>query len=181
MPPGFTGDLRGIAYCPEAAIAGRRANLGSCRAGNSELPAPRARSGPPTSPPGPGGHPFHAVGKMYLSGPFKGAPLSLAAITPALAGPYDYGTVVIRVALHVDPLTAQVSAVSETMPQIIGGIPIRMRSIQVNIDKPNFTINPTNCSPFTVDSRESATRARSPTSPRTSTPSTARPCPSSRR
>ena len=28
-----------------------------------------------------------------------------------------------------------------------------MRSIQVNIDKPNFTINPTNCSPFTVDSQ----------------------------
>ena len=39
------------------------------------------------------------------------------------------------------------------MPQIIGGIPIRMRSIQVNIDKPNFTINPTNCTPFSVDSQ----------------------------
>jgi hypothetical protein len=61
--------------------------------------------------------------------------------------------VVVRVALHVDPLTAQVSAVSDTVPSIIGGIPIRMRSIQVNIDRPNFTINPTNCSPFTVDSQ----------------------------
>ncbi len=90
---------------------------------------------------------------MYLSGPFKGAPLSLAVITPALAGPYDYGVVVVRVALHVDPLTAQVSAVSDTVPSIIGGVPIRMRSIQVNIDKPNFTINPTNCSPFSVDSQ----------------------------
>ena len=90
---------------------------------------------------------------MYLAGPFKGAPLSLVAITPALAGPYDYGTVVVRVALHVDPLDAQVTAVSDTVPQIIGGVPIRMRSIQVNIDKPNFTINPTNCSPFTVDSQ----------------------------
>ena len=90
---------------------------------------------------------------MYLAGPFKGAPLSLAAITPALAGPYDYGTVVVRVALHVDPLTAQVTAVSDTVPRIIGGVPIRMRSIQVNIDKPNFTINPTNCSPFAIDSQ----------------------------
>jgi hypothetical protein len=90
---------------------------------------------------------------MYLSGPFKGAPLSLVAVTPALAGPYDYGVVVVRVALHVDPLTAQVSAVSDTVPAIIGGIPIRMRSIRVNIDKPNFTINPTNCSPFAVDSQ----------------------------
>jgi len=61
--------------------------------------------------------------------------------------------VVVRVALHVDPLTAQVSAVSDTVPSIIGGIPIRMRSIQVNIDRPHFTINPTNCSPFSVDSQ----------------------------
>jgi hypothetical protein len=90
---------------------------------------------------------------MYLGGPMNGAPLSVVAITPALAGPYDYGVVVVRVALHVDPKTAQVSAISDAMPQIIGGIPIRMRSIRVSIDKPNFTINPTNCSPFTVDSQ----------------------------
>jgi hypothetical protein len=87
---------------------------------------------------------------MYLSGPRNGAPLSVVAITPALAGPYDYGVVVVRVALHIDPRTAQVSAVSDTVPSIIGGIPIRMRSIQVNIDKPNFTINPTSCDPFAV-------------------------------
>jgi len=80
-------------------------------------------------------------------------PLSLVAMTPALAGPYDYGVVVVRVALHVDLRTAQVNAVSDTVPSIIGGIPIRMRSIQVNIDRPNFTINPTNCSPLAVDSQ----------------------------
>jgi hypothetical protein len=102
---------------------------------------------------GPGSHPFHAVGKMYMAGPFNGAPLSVVAVTPALAGPYDYGVVVVRVALHIDPRTAQVNAVSDEMPQIIGGIPIRMRSIQVNIDKPNFTINPTNCNPLAVESQ----------------------------
>jgi hypothetical protein len=90
---------------------------------------------------------------MYLAGPFKGAPLSVAAVTPALAGPYDYGTVVVRVALHIDPLTAQVFAASDRVPSIIGGVPIRMRSIQVNIDKPRFTINPTNCEPMTVASQ----------------------------
>ena len=84
---------------------------------------------------------------MYLAGPFKGAPLSVVAVTPALAGPYDYGTVVVRVAIDVDPTDAHVIAVSDTVPSIIGGIPIRMRSIQVNIDKPNFMINPTNCAP----------------------------------
>ena len=58
----------------------------------------------------------------------------------------------VRVALHIDPPDAHVIADSETVPEIIGGIPIRMREIQVNIDKPNFMINPTNCSPFSVGS-----------------------------
>jgi hypothetical protein len=39
------------------------------------------------------------------------------------------------------------------VPSIIGGVPIRMRSIQVNLDKPNFMINPTNCAPMSVGSQ----------------------------
>jgi hypothetical protein len=152
MPPGFTGSLRGISYCPEAAITESAQKLGKAEQATPSCPS-SSQVGTSNVAAGPGAHPFHAVGKMYLAGPFKGAPLSLVAITPALAGPYDYGVVVVRVALHINPLTAQVSAVSDTVPSIIGGIPIRMRSIQVNIDKPNFTINPTNCSPFSVDSQ----------------------------
>jgi hypothetical protein len=152
MPPGFTGSLRGISYCPESSILAAATRLGRDEQVSPSCPA-GSQIGTTNVAAGPGEHPFHAVGKMYLSGPFKGAPLSLAAVTPALAGPYDYGVVVVRVALEVDPLTAQVKAVSDTVPAIIGGVPIRMRSIQVNIDKPNFTINPTNCSPFTVDSQ----------------------------
>jgi hypothetical protein len=152
MPPGFTGTLRGISYCPESAILAAAGHLGRSEQASPSCPA-SSQIGTTNVAAGPGEHPFHAVGKMYLSGPFKGAPLSLAAVTPALAGPYDYGVVVVRVALHVDPLTAQVYAASDTVPSIIGGIPIRMRSIQVNIDRPNFTINPTNCSPMSVDSQ----------------------------
>ena len=152
MPPGFTGNLRGISYCPESSIAAAAANLGRNEQASASCPA-SSQVGTTNVAAGPGSHPFHAVGKMYLAGPIKGADLSLVAVTPALAGPYDYGVVVVRVALHVDPQTAQVFAASDTVPSIIGGIPIRMRSIQVNIDKPSFTINPTNCSPFTVDSQ----------------------------
>ncbi len=152
MPPGFTGDLRGISYCPEISII-----LAAQKPGRLEQTFPScpvtSQIGTTNVAAGPGSHPFHAVGRMYLAGPFRGAPLSLVAITPALAGPYDYGVVVVRVALHVDRRTAQVTAVSDTVPSIIGGIPIRMRSIQVNIDRPGFTINPTNCSPLTVDSQ----------------------------
>lgn len=152
MPPGFTGDLRGISYCPESSISAAAQQPGRSEQASPSCPA-SSEIGTSNVAAGPGSHPFHAVGRLYLAGPLKGAPLSLVAITPAIAGPYDYGNVVVRVALHVDPLTAQVSAESETMPQIIGGIPIRMRSIQVNIDRPNFTINPTNCSAFSVDSQ----------------------------
>src|SRR4029077_19726106 len=139
--------IRGIPYCPEAAIEAAKANPGLTEQAIPSCPA-ASQIGTTNVAAGPGSHPFHAVGKIYMAGPFQGAPLSLVAITPALAGPYDYGTVVVRVALHIDPLAAHVIADSETVPSIIGGIPIRMRSIQVNIDKPSFMINPTNCSPF---------------------------------
>jgi hypothetical protein len=152
MPPGFTGKLRGISYCPESAILAAASKPGLTEQATPSCPA-SSQVGTSNVAAGPGTHPFHAVGRMYLSGPFKGAPLSLAVITPALAGPYDYGTIVVRVALHVDPRTAQVRALSDTVPQIIGGIPIRMRSIQVNIDRPDFTINPTSCSAMSVDSQ----------------------------
>jgi len=151
MPPGLTANLHGITYCPEADIAAAANTLGKIEQTNPSCPA-SSEIGTSNVAAGPGSHPFHAVGKIYMAGPFQGAPLSLVAITPALAGPYDYGTVVVRVALHIDPLDAHVIADSETVPEIIGGIPLRMRSIQVNINKPNFMINPTNCSPLSVAS-----------------------------
>ena len=152
MPPGLTGSLRGIGYCSEQAIAQAAGQLGrteqlfpSCRRssliGTSNVAA------------GPGSHPFHVEGKIYLAGPFKGAPLSLVVVTPAVAGPYDYGTQVVRVALHVDPLDAHVSAVSDTLPTIIAGVPLRMRTIKVSIDKPDFMINPTNCGDSSIASQ----------------------------
>jgi hypothetical protein len=152
MPPGLTASLRGITYCPEDAIAAAASKLGRVEQAQPSCPA-SSEIGTTNVAAGPGRHPFHAVGKIYLAGPFKGAPLSLVAITPALAGPYDYGTVVVRVAIRVDPLDAHVVADSETVPEIIGGIPIRMRSIRVSINRGEFMINPTNCDPFSVDSQ----------------------------
>ena len=152
MPPGLTGSLRGISYCSEDAI--RQAAL---QLGRTEEAYPSCRRssqiGTSNVAAGPGGHPFHVVGRMYLAGPFKGGPLSLVVITPAVAGPYDYGTQVVRVAIHVDPLDAHVSAVSDSLPLIIGGVPLRMRTIKVNIDKPDFMINPTNCAEMSIASQ----------------------------
>jgi hypothetical protein len=152
MPPGLSGYLRGITYCPDGAIQTAAQRLGREELASASCPA-SSEIGTSNVAAGPGTHPFHAVGKMYLAGPFQGAPLSLVAITPALAGPYDYGTVVVRVAVHVDERTAQVTAISDTVPSIIGGVPIRMRSIQVNINKPEFMINPTSCRAASIDSQ----------------------------
>jgi hypothetical protein len=149
MPPGLTASLRGISYCSDAAIAAAAGNAGRVEEESPSCPA-SSQIGTTNVAAGPGTHPFHATGRMYLAGPFKGDPLSVVAVTPALAGPYDYGTVVVRVAVTVDPIDAHVIADSDVVPSIIGGVPIRLRSIQVNIDRPDFMINPTNCSPFSV-------------------------------
>ncbi|HEY8808938.1 MAG TPA: hypothetical protein VIM28_02850, partial [Solirubrobacterales bacterium] len=80
--------------------------------------------------------------------PYKGAPLSVVAIVPAVAGPFDVGTVVTQEALRIDPRTAEVEAdgsSSDPIPHILAGIPLKVRDIRVYVDKPNFTLNPTNC------------------------------------
>ena len=151
LPPGLSANLHGVTYCPEADIEAAKTTSGRTEKEDPSCPA-SSQIGTTNVAAGPGTLPFHATGKIYFAGPFQGAPLSLVAITPALAGPYDYGTVVIRVALHVDPSDAHVTADSEIVPEIIGGIPLRLRSIQVNIERERFMINPTNCSAFTVGS-----------------------------
>jgi hypothetical protein len=152
MPPGLLASLKGVAYCPDSAIASAAGKPGRTEQAIPSCPA-SSQVGNTNVAAGPGTHPFHAVGSMYLAGPFKGAPLSLVAITPALAGPYDYGTVVIRVAVNIDPLDAHVTAISDTIPRIIGGIPLRLRQIQVNLTRPDFVFNPTNCQPMSADSK----------------------------
>jgi hypothetical protein len=95
---------------------------------------------------GAGTSPFYVnTGKAYLAGPYKGAPISLAIVTPAVAGPFDLGNVLVRTALRVDPQTAQITAVSDPIPTILHGIQLDVRDIRVNIDRSGFTLSPTNC------------------------------------
>ncbi len=87
-------------------------------------------------------------GRIYLGGPYKGDPLSVIAITPAVAGPFDAGTVVVRLALSLNPKTAEVEvdgANSDPIPHILKGIVLKVRDLRVHVDRPNFTLNPTSC------------------------------------
>jgi hypothetical protein len=150
LPPGLTAKLAGVRYCPEDAIAAAAANSGAAEAANPSCPA-SSLVGSAEVATGSGPEPFHIAGKAFLAGPYHGAPLSLAVVTPATAGPFDLGSVVVRVALFVDPSTAQVSAISDPIPHVFGGALLDIRSVAVTLDRKQFSLNPTNCSPMTVD------------------------------
>jgi hypothetical protein len=149
LPPGLTAKLAGVRYCPAASLAAAAANSGAAEAAASSCPA-SSLIGHADITAGSGSSPIKVSGKVFLAGPYKGAPLSLAAITPATAGPFDLGSVVVRVALFVDPRTAQVRAVSDPIPHVFGGALLDIRSIAVKLDRPSFSLNPTNCSQFAI-------------------------------
>lgn len=144
LPKGLTGKLAGIPYCPEEAIA---AAVG--KSGKAELAASSCSTasllGKVTTRSGSGANPLQLGGNAYLAGPYKGAALSLVTITPAVAGPFDLGTVVVRVALNVDPETAQIHAVSDLIPDVFGGVKLDIRAIDLDLDRSQFMLNPTNC------------------------------------
>jgi hypothetical protein len=144
LAPGMIAKLAGVPYCPDSAIAAAAQTSGAAQAAHSSCPE-KSEVGTATVQAGTGATPLSITGKVFLSGPYHGAPLSLAVVTPATAGPFDLGTVVVRVALQVNPETAQVTAVSDPIPDVFGGAQLSIRSIVLELSKSEFTLNPTSC------------------------------------
>jgi hypothetical protein len=152
LPPGVTGKIAGVAKCPDADIEGAKSKSGRAEIASPSCPA-SSRIGSVLAGVGVGSELTYVRGQLYLAGPYKGAPLSVAAITPAVAGPFDIGTVVVREGLSLNPTTAAVEvngAASDPIPHILAGIPLRLRDLRVHVDRENFTLNPTSCEPFSV-------------------------------
>jgi hypothetical protein len=150
LPPGMVAKLKGVEYCPQDAINAARGQSGANEITNPSCPS-NSHVGTVDVAAGSGPAPFNTKGNVYLAGPYKGAPLSMVFVNPAVAGPYDLGTVVVRAALFVNPETAEVKAVSDTIPYIFGGVKLDIRSIDVSINRNNFTLNPTTCrEPFSI-------------------------------
>ena len=149
LPKGLIGKLAGISYCSDASLADAAGKSGRAEQASSSCPL-SSRVGSVEVGAGAGATPLYVSGSAFLAGPYKGAPLSLAVVTPAVAGPFDLGTVVVRNALFIDPETAKVRAVSDPLPTILQGVPLNLRSIVLKMDRPSFTLNPTNCSPMSV-------------------------------
>jgi hypothetical protein len=150
-PPGFLASLKSLSYCPESALSTlSSSNYAGVREQQSPACPASSLVGTAMTQAGAGSRPLNAPGKVYLAGPYKGAPVSLLVVIPAVSGPYDLGVIAVRAATHVDPTTTQITTVSDPLPQIIEGIPLRTRQILVDLNRPNFTRNPTNCDPFSV-------------------------------
>ncbi len=142
-PPGLLGTLANVPLCPEP-----QASQGTCPSGSQighvivgvgsgAAPLYLPVRGQPANP-------------VYLTGPYKGAPFGLTFLIPAIAGPYNLGTVVVRAAINVNPTTAALTVTSDPLPTIIDGIPVQVKTVNVLIDREHFIFNPTNCSPMTV-------------------------------
>lgn len=144
LPKGLVGKLAGVQYCPESAIAAAVGKSGTAEIAHPSCPD-SSFLGTAQTVSGTGSSPLKLAGNVYLAGPYKGAPVSLVVTTPAVAGPFDLGTVVVRVALNINPETAQVNAVSDVIPDVFGGVKLDLRSIDLNISRNRFMLNPTNC------------------------------------
>jgi hypothetical protein len=131
-PPGLLGTLTGVTLCGEPA-----ADLGTCPASS--------RLGSLTAAAGAGGHPFYEKGALYLTGPYQGAPFGLSIVVPTVAGPFNLGNIVVRAKINVDPQTAALTVTTGALPQVIDGVVLRLRKINVTVDREHFIFNPTNC------------------------------------
>jgi hypothetical protein len=147
LPRGVTAKLAGVAQCPDGAIEAARHRLGAAEAANPSCPA-ASQVGRTVVGFGIGSALTYAEGKIYLAGPYHGAPLSLVTVNPATVGPFDVGTIVIRSAFQIDEHTAQLhidSSASDPIPHILKGIVLHLREIRVSVDRPDFTHNPSSC------------------------------------
>jgi hypothetical protein len=149
LPPGVLGKLAGISKCPDAAIEAAKAKSGREELASPSCPA-NSQIGHTLVGAGVGSALTYVPGQIYLGGPYKGDPLSVISVTPALAGPFDAGTVVVRLALTLNPETAEVEvdgANSDPIPHILKGIVLKVRDIRVHVDRNDFILNPTSCDP----------------------------------
>jgi hypothetical protein len=145
LPEGELASLKGVAVCPDAQAAsgncpqGSQVGIATTAIGTGAFPLFVPQSGKqPTA--------------LYLGGPYKGAPYSLITKVPAQAGPFDFGDIVVRTAIDLNPVTAQVIAKSDPLPQILEGVPIAYRDVRIEVKKPDFTVNPTSCEPRSITS-----------------------------
>ena len=168
LPPGISANIADVTQCTEAQIREAQAGTGGC--------PQSSRVGTVTAFAGPGPDPLFVSGQVYWTGPYNGGAFGLAVVVPAIAGPFRLGNVVVRQSIRIDPLSAQVTDLSDPFPTILdphgasgegegpaqsAGIPIKLRRVDVAIDRPRFAFNPTNCEHLQVSGSITSTQGQS--------------------
>jgi hypothetical protein len=131
-PRGLSAELSGVPLCDDALASSGQCPQAS-RIGSSEVAA------------GSGTLPLYLPGTVYLTGPYDGAPFGLSIVTDAPAGPLSFGALVIRARIEVDPRTAALTITTDPFVQRVLGVPLRIQRVGLDIDRPSFIVNPTNC------------------------------------
>jgi hypothetical protein len=153
LPQGLLAKLKGVPLCPDPVAA-----TGNCPAASKigSIAAASGVGGAPLWLPQPGRSPT----ATYLAGPYKGAPYSVVSVVPAQAGPFDLGLVVNRAGIYVDPETALATIVTDPLPQILEGVPVTYRALHVEVDRHDFTLNPTSCAKKSISATVTATNGQ---------------------
>ncbi|MGD0452464.1 MAG: hypothetical protein ABSB69_02600 [Solirubrobacteraceae bacterium] len=138
LAPGLLGMLSKVALCAEA-----QARAGAC--------GPQSEIGSATVGAGPGASPLFLDGHVYLTGPYEGAPFGLSIVVPAVAGPLNVGTIDVGARIEVNPRTAALTIASDPLPQSLDGIPLQIKTINLDVDRQGFVFNPTNCQPREIE------------------------------
>ena len=164
-PPGLLGMLSKVSLCEEP-----QASEGTC--GEESL------IGETTELVGPGADPYAVKGgRVYLTGPTpqEGAahsnePFGLSIVVPIVAGPFTltgehggFGREVVRASIAVNPKTGALTIASGSLPSMLEGVPLDIRTIDVDINRREFTFNPTNCEEMTVTSTITSTEGATAT------------------
>jgi hypothetical protein len=138
LPTGLLGSIAHVPLCGEP-----QAREGTCGA-ESEI-------GRISIVVGPGPDPFEVPpGRIDLTGPYNGAPFGVSVVVPARGGPFDLGNVVVRAGLQIDPRTSAVTVLTGPLPLMLQGVPALAKSVTVEINRPEFVFNPTDCDPKTI-------------------------------
>jgi hypothetical protein len=137
-PPGLLANLASVPLCAEPQAA-----QGTC--------VQASEVGTASVAAGAGSEPLYLSGHVFLTGPYNGEPFGLAIVVPAQAGPFALGEIVVRASIAVDPATAALTIASDSLPQSIDGVPLRLQTVNVTLNREGFILNPTDCNPLTVN------------------------------
>lgn len=137
LPAGLVGKIPAVPLCGEP-----QASLGTCSSAS--------QIGTATTTVGSGPTPTQFSGPVFLTGPTGSAPYGMTTVINAAVGPFSLGNDIVRTGIEVDPITARVT-VAGNVPTIFKGIPLRMKTLSVAINRQGFLVNPTNCGALTTN------------------------------